>query len=304
MHQEDLPYIEVDPPDIRFTGPYDGNTVSSTLNIKNNSSHAIVFKVKTTAPKRYCVRPKSDIIDAFSSKEITISLQSFNLSTEDVTKHKFMIQAAFQSDNDHDHSQFWNDPSKKYASMRLRCVFENFIAESNGRPPGDSNISLPTVQDNQNEFASSTMNETDDESQNNGIPKPLLVSYNDDFSSEFHSVIAKNKNTFDTQSSGYIDTVNNAKSQYKLDDDQPITTNIELLRERNTKNIRPENVDTLSVTVGNPIIHKLDNDKYAELSSAENRADLNYLLIICMIAVSFTAGLGLYKILAALNIMN
>ncbi|KAI0989869.1 hypothetical protein GJ496_007404 [Pomphorhynchus laevis] len=114
-----------------------------------------------------------------------------------------MIQAAFQCD--YDHSQFWNDPSKKYASIRFRCVFENYIAESNGRPPGDSNQSYQLFWI---------------------IKTTLFVSYNDDFSFEFHSVIAKkNKNTFDTQSSGFIDTVNSAKSQSKLDDDQPITTN-------------------------------------------------------------------------------
>jgi hypothetical protein len=44
-----------------FTGPLT-RTVKQEIRITNPHSKPIAFKVKTTAPKLYCVRPNSDII--------------------------------------------------------------------------------------------------------------------------------------------------------------------------------------------------------------------------------------------------
>lgn len=37
--------------------------VKRTLSVTNNNAHPIAFKVKTTAPKQYCVRPNSGRIE-------------------------------------------------------------------------------------------------------------------------------------------------------------------------------------------------------------------------------------------------
>jgi len=44
------------------TGPYT-NVVTSELKLSNPSQKRVLFKVKTTAPKCYCVRPNSGIIE-------------------------------------------------------------------------------------------------------------------------------------------------------------------------------------------------------------------------------------------------
>ena len=45
-------------------------TVEETLTIRNPYSTPIAFKVKTTAPKQYCVRPNSGIVDPESTREV------------------------------------------------------------------------------------------------------------------------------------------------------------------------------------------------------------------------------------------
>ena len=37
--------------------------VSSTINLHNPTDKKVCFKVKTTAPKKYCVRPNSGIVE-------------------------------------------------------------------------------------------------------------------------------------------------------------------------------------------------------------------------------------------------
>ena len=44
------------------TGPFT-EVVTADLNLSNPSDKRVCFKVKTTAPKRYCVRPNSGIIE-------------------------------------------------------------------------------------------------------------------------------------------------------------------------------------------------------------------------------------------------
>jgi hypothetical protein len=45
-------------------------TTKETLNITNPNSHDIAFKVKTTAPKLYCVRPNAGVVPAGQSLEV------------------------------------------------------------------------------------------------------------------------------------------------------------------------------------------------------------------------------------------
>ena len=52
-----------------------GQTLEKSLVLKNNSDYAVAFKVKTTAPKRYCVRPNSSVIKAHESMQVRIVMQ-------------------------------------------------------------------------------------------------------------------------------------------------------------------------------------------------------------------------------------
>ena len=47
---------------IPFAGPFN-DVITANLGLGNPSSKTVLFKVKTTAPKQYCVRPNSGVLE-------------------------------------------------------------------------------------------------------------------------------------------------------------------------------------------------------------------------------------------------
>lgn len=54
---------------IKFVGPFAHGSKES-LHVKNPGTEPIIFKVKTTAPKQYCVRPNAGRIEPNSEIEV------------------------------------------------------------------------------------------------------------------------------------------------------------------------------------------------------------------------------------------
>lgn len=55
--------------DLVFKGPF--NHVSTTqLKLANSGNERLAYKIKTTAPKRYCVKPNSGYLDANTTANI------------------------------------------------------------------------------------------------------------------------------------------------------------------------------------------------------------------------------------------
>ncbi|EDR13679.1 uncharacterized protein LACBIDRAFT_292494 [Laccaria bicolor S238N-H82] len=69
--------------------------VKRSLIITNNNTQPVAFKVKTTAPKLYCVRPNSGRVEAGEHVEVSVMLQALKeeppLNTK--CKDKFLIQS-------------------------------------------------------------------------------------------------------------------------------------------------------------------------------------------------------------------
>lgn len=109
-----------------FRGPF-SEVVTSHLVLKNPSNQPVIFKVKTTAPKQYCVRPNSGIIAAHDEAIIAVMLQPFDINSPDKHKHKFMVQtmlapADFEPDQ---LDTVWKNAAKsELMDSKLRCVFE------------------------------------------------------------------------------------------------------------------------------------------------------------------------------------
>ena len=100
------------------TGPLT-TTVKRSLRIHNPNPSPIAFKVKTTAPKQYCVRPNSGRVEAGESVEVQGGLHHLHQSLAELTltpvvlqalateppphakcKDKFLVQSAFISPDD------------------------------------------------------------------------------------------------------------------------------------------------------------------------------------------------------------
>ncbi|TPP62481.1 Vesicle associated membrane protein vamp, partial [Fasciola gigantica] len=78
--------------ELYFEGPFN-NVVLSTIKLTNPLGSPVCFKVKTTVPKRYCVRPSSGVLEPNEERGVAVMLQPFNYDPTEKTKHKFMIQS-------------------------------------------------------------------------------------------------------------------------------------------------------------------------------------------------------------------
>ncbi|XP_032830725.1 vesicle-associated membrane protein-associated protein A [Petromyzon marinus] len=112
------------PNELKFKGPFT-DVVTTNLKLTNPSERRVVFKVKTTAPRRYCVRPNSGILEAGSSINVSVMLQPFDYDPNEKSKHKFMVQTMFAPQDTSDMDAVWKDAKPDdLMDSKLRCVFE------------------------------------------------------------------------------------------------------------------------------------------------------------------------------------
>ena len=69
--------LQIEPQhELTFVGPFT-TAVSAVMSLKNPSDRKVCFKIKTTAPKRYCVKPNSGVIDAKQKVQVAGKLNNF-----------------------------------------------------------------------------------------------------------------------------------------------------------------------------------------------------------------------------------
>ncbi|KIJ64512.1 hypothetical protein HYDPIDRAFT_90464 [Hydnomerulius pinastri MD-312] len=133
--------------------------VKKVLTVANHNNVPVAFKVKTTAPKLYCVRPNSGRIEPGESVEVSVMLQPMKeeppLSTK--CKDKFLIQSTLitPEKETRDLQDIWNAPSGageewKVHQQKLRVVYlppegqtveeedEGHVEEQPAMPPARS----------------------------------------------------------------------------------------------------------------------------------------------------------------------
>ncbi|KAI9091901.1 PapD-like protein [Phlyctochytrium arcticum] len=150
-------YLQLTPSkELAFHRPFTA-VVKQTLNIRNNNSDSpICFKVKTTAPKQYCVRPNSSVVAPNAEAEVQVLLQSMKDDPPEgfICKDKFLIQSIkvpsdvlkLEGDELQNRLQtLWTQAEqlKKTSpaaaaevllERKLKCVFLPPIAESGAAP--------------------------------------------------------------------------------------------------------------------------------------------------------------------------
>ncbi|KAF0034579.1 hypothetical protein F2P81_012337 [Scophthalmus maximus] len=101
------------------------DVVTTNLKLANPTDRNVCFKVKTTAPRRYCVRPNSGIIDAGTSINVSVMLQPFDYDPNEKSKHKFMVQSLLAPPDMTDMEGVWKEAKPdELMDSKLRCVFE------------------------------------------------------------------------------------------------------------------------------------------------------------------------------------
>ncbi|XP_023651249.1 vesicle-associated membrane protein-associated protein B/C isoform X2 [Paramormyrops kingsleyae] len=124
--------------ELKFRGPFT-DVVTTTLKLANPTDRNVCFKVKTTAPRRYCVRPNSGVIDAGTSINVSVMLQPFDYDPNEKSKHKFMVQSLLAPPDMTDMEGLWKEAKpEELMDSKLRCVFE-LPAENEKMHDMDSN---------------------------------------------------------------------------------------------------------------------------------------------------------------------
>ncbi|KAK0885421.1 phosphatidylinositol-binding protein scs2 [Friedmanniomyces endolithicus] len=86
--------VDLEPAELSFRRPFT-HEVSQVLRLHNPTADPVAFKVKTTAPKQYCVRPNSGRIEAGRSVEVSVLLQAMKEDPppDARCRDKFLVQS-------------------------------------------------------------------------------------------------------------------------------------------------------------------------------------------------------------------
>ncbi|VFQ65208.1 unnamed protein product [Cuscuta campestris] len=87
--------VVIQPPDLKFTFELLKQS-SCSVYLTNVTDQYVAFKVKTTSPKKYCVKPNIGIIKPKSTVDFTVIMQAQRTAPVDMQcKDKFLVQSTF-----------------------------------------------------------------------------------------------------------------------------------------------------------------------------------------------------------------
>ncbi|KAF5744296.1 Plant VAP [Tripterygium wilfordii] len=89
--------LNIEPKELQF--PFElRKQISCSLQLLNKTDNYVAFKVKTTNPKKYCVRPNTGIVLPRSTSDVVVTMQAQKEAPSDMQcKDKFLLQSAVAS---------------------------------------------------------------------------------------------------------------------------------------------------------------------------------------------------------------
>jgi len=135
------------PTELKF--PFELRKQSScSLQLVNNSDHYVAFKVKTTSPKKYCVRPNTGVVLPMSSCDVIVTMQSQREAPPDLQcKDKFLVQSVVApygvDQKDITQEMFNKEDGKVVEECKLRVVYAPPPQPPSPVPEGSEDGSSP-----------------------------------------------------------------------------------------------------------------------------------------------------------------
>ncbi|KXZ44236.1 hypothetical protein GPECTOR_70g466 [Gonium pectorale] len=120
------PDVEVSPSDLRFRFQLNKQLLA-TITINNPNGQRVAFKIKTTAPKKYVVRPSSGVVEPRSNVSVQVIMQAQKEYSPEFAncKDKFMVQTTVLSETEQIEKDTFNkDVRKDLKEYRLRVTIE------------------------------------------------------------------------------------------------------------------------------------------------------------------------------------
>lgn len=122
------------------------------LKVVNNTEHHVAFKVKTTSPKKYFVRPNTSVVQPWDSCTVTVTLQAQKEYPPDMQcKDKFLLQSTkVPPSTDIDEippDTFTKDGDKVIEECKLRVVYTSSSQSTQGSSEGESGLTRRRTSD-------------------------------------------------------------------------------------------------------------------------------------------------------------
>eukprot|EP00244_Chara_vulgaris_P000700 TRINITY_DN11151_c0_g1_i8.p1 TRINITY_DN11151_c0_g1~~TRINITY_DN11151_c0_g1_i8.p1 ORF type:complete len:247 (-),score=34.19 TRINITY_DN11151_c0_g1_i8:1790-2530(-) len=119
--------LTISPSELKFQFEL-SKQISSSLCLYNQTSEYVAFKVKTTSPKKYCVRPNTGVVQPHGSIEVTVTMQSQKEAPPDmICKDKFLIQSVIveelMSHEKISPELFQREPGRDVREAKLRVMY-------------------------------------------------------------------------------------------------------------------------------------------------------------------------------------
>ncbi|KAL3648892.1 hypothetical protein CASFOL_005295 [Castilleja foliolosa] len=118
--------LEIQPHELKFKFEVKKQS-SCAVHLANATDQYVAFKVKTTSPKKYCVRPNVGIIKPKSTCDFTVTMQAQKSApTEMQCKDKFLVQSTVvqfgTTEDEITPGMFVKDNSKHIEEVKLRVA--------------------------------------------------------------------------------------------------------------------------------------------------------------------------------------
>lgn len=119
--------ISVHPDELKFQFEVDKQSYCD-LKVVNNTEHYVAFKVKTTSPKKYFVRPNTGVVQPWDSCVIRVTLQAQREYPPDMQcKDKFLLQSTIVAPStdvdDLPQDTFNKESGRALEECKLRVVY-------------------------------------------------------------------------------------------------------------------------------------------------------------------------------------
>lgn len=119
--------LNIDPLELKF--PFElKKQISCSLQLSNKTDNYVAFKVKTTNPKKYCVRPNTGIVLPRSTCDVIVTMQAQKEAPPDMQcKDKFLLQSVKANDGttakDFTAEMFNKEAGHVVEECKLRVVY-------------------------------------------------------------------------------------------------------------------------------------------------------------------------------------
>ncbi|KAF8412411.1 hypothetical protein HHK36_000375 [Tetracentron sinense] len=148
--------LSIEPQELKF--PFElRKQISCSLQLLNKTDSYVAFKVKTTNPKKYCVRPNTGVVLPRSTCDVIVTMQAQRESPPDMQcKDKFLLQSAIASpgatSKDINPEMFNKESGNLIEECKLRVVYVSPPQPPSPVPEGSEEGSSPraSISDNGN----------------------------------------------------------------------------------------------------------------------------------------------------------